>query len=176
MSEAPLGAPGQLKGSVMEPHNEDRALVDLVAGGHAVAMVTTMIGDQHSARPVTCLEVIGDRMSFLVSRSSDWATAIADSKAAVLVTVADDRDNVYVSLNGDASVVSDVAEQTRIWNPVAKAWFSGPDDPDLAILHFDIVNGEYWKGPESMLGRVVAMMRAASTGSDVPLGDTGRVV
>ncbi len=118
--------------------HEARRLDELVGGGRTVAMVMTMIDGAHTSRPVTCVEVGTGRMSFLVSREVEWVADIAAGRATVHVTVADQKDNTYVSLEGTAGVASDIAEMERLWTPVAKVWFDGPHDPSLAVLHFDV--------------------------------------
>lgn len=152
-----------------------RTLSELLQGTPPIAMVMTMIGREHSARPVTVADVIGDRLSFLVARHSEWAAAIAGREAIVHVTVADDANSVYVSLNGTAIVVVDEAEKARLWTPAAKVWFDGPDDPELAVLHFDATAGHFWDGPGGRLGRVVALARAAISGDGDDLGTSGPV-
>lgn len=133
--------------------------------GHPIAMLMTMIGEQHSSRPLTCAGIDGSRLSFLVDVSTDWAMAVADGAAVVHLTVADERENVYVALNGTAAIAVDRAEIDRLWDPVPGAFFAGQDDPNLAVLHFDATDGEYWDGPSGMIGSAVSMIRAAVTGS-----------
>lgn len=151
-----------------------RLLTDLLTADPLIAMVMTMVGRHHSSRPVTCADVQDHRLSLLVSRKAEWVDAIANSQAIVHVTVSDDS-HVYVSLNGGAMVVTDPAEIVRLWTPAAWAWFDGPDDPDLAVLHFDVADGEYWEGPGGRVGRAVALLRAAFSGRPEALGTQGPV-
>lgn len=152
-----------------------RPLTDLLQSEMHVAMVTTMVGREHTSRPVACAEVHDHRLSFLVSRQASWVEAIAAAAAIVHVTIADDTNTLYLSLNGGAIVVTDPEEITRLWSPAARAWFDGPDDPDLAVVHFDVSDGEYWDGPGGRVGRAVAMLRAAFSGDPESLGTKGRI-
>lgn len=152
-----------------------RPLTELLQGDMHVAMVMTMVGREHTSRPVACAEVHDHRLSFLVSRQTAWVEAIAAAAAIVHVTIADDAHTTYVSLNGTAIVVTDTDETTRLWSPAARAWFDGPDDPDLAVVHFDVSDGEYWDGPGGRVGRAVAMLRAAFSGDGEALGTKGKV-
>lgn len=152
-----------------------RPLTELLQGDMHVAMVMTMVGREHTSRPVACAEVHDHRLSFLVSRQAAWVEAISAAAAIVHVTIADDAHTLYVSLNGGAIVVTDPDEITRLWSPAARGWFDGPDDPDLAVVHFDVTDGEYWDGPGGRVGRAVAMLRAAFTGDGDDLGTKGRV-
>jgi general stress protein 26 len=152
-----------------------RPITALLATEPTVAMVTTMVGRHHSSRPVTCADVQDHRLSFLVSQQAEWVAAIAASQAIVHVTVADDAHTTYLSLNGGAIVVTDPQEILRLWSPAARAWFDRPDDPDLAVVHFDVTDGEYWEGPGGRVGRAVAMLRAALTVDAEVLGTQGLI-
>lgn len=147
----------------------NRPITALLTTEPTVAMVMTMVGRHHSSRPVTCAEAQDHRLAFLVSQRAEWVAAIAASQAIVHVTVADNAHTTYVSLNGGAIVVTDPQEILRPWSPAARARFDGPEDPDLAVVHFDITDGEYWDGPNGRVGRAVALLRAALTGdTEVP--------
>jgi general stress protein 26 len=154
-----------------------RPLAELVAAGDTV-MVMTMIGDQHSSRPMTVADVTGDRLGLLVDTTAAWTTAIEARRAVVHVTKSDVRANTYCSLNGTATITRDRGEIDRLWNPAASAFFEGQDDPNLAVMHFDVADGEFWDSPGGRIGSLVAMVKAAiggdeSAGDHGPVGGTG---
>ena len=149
--------------------------LDELIGGHTVAMLMTMIGGEHTSRPLMCAEVSGDRISFLVDRETDWAAAISAGTATVHLTVSDERRNNYLSLNGTASISQDRAEIERLWNPAAGSYFRGPDDPGLVVLTFDTESGEYWDGPSGRIGAAIALLRTRITGNPADAGDHGDV-
>ena len=78
-------------------------------------------------------------------------------------TISDDRHNTYVAMNGAAEIVTDRSEVDRLWNPAASAYFDR-DDPNVAVLRFDVSDGEFWDGPSGRLGSVVALLRAKLAG------------
>lgn len=141
---------------------DTRSLTDLMPEGACVAMVMTMIGRKHTSRPVTVADVLDARLSFLVARHADWVSSIAGQEAIVHVTLAHDNSSRYLALNGSAIVVDDREELKRLWSPSARAWFDGPDDPELAVLHFDVSDGHYWEGPTGRIARTVALPRSSS--------------
>jgi len=137
-------------------------LADLISGG-TVAMLMTMIGDEHTSRPLTVAGVEGGRVSFLVDRTADWAEALG-ATTPVHLSVSDVRENTYLSLQGRATVTPDRATIDRLWNPAAAAFFDGKDDPSVAALHFDVSTGEYWDSPSGRIGSAIAVVKAAVTG------------
>jgi general stress protein 26 len=155
--------------------SEVRTLEDLFTGDRHVAMIMTMIGESHSSRPVTCLAVRDGRLSFLVSRSTEWASAIEDGRATVHLTVADEKAGLYLSLNGTAQLSQDRQEIDRLWNPYAAVYFEGQHDPEVAVLQFDPSGGQYWESADSKIGRAVSLVQAAITGERADLGASGPV-
>ena len=153
----------------------ERKVDDLIGGGHTVAMVMTMVGQSHSSRPVTCVEAAHGRLSFLVSREVDWVRDIDAGHAVVHVTVADDKANTYLSLEGAASISADIAEIRRLWTPPAKIWFDGPDDPRLAVMRFTVSSGQYWDGASGSIRQGINLVRAIIEGDESVLGTSGAV-
>lgn len=152
-----------------------RSLDELLTGDWNVAMVMTMVQGRHTSRPVTCVEVTAHRLSFLVSERSEWVRDIATGDAVVHVTFSDTKHNTYVSLEGTASVSTDPAERERLWSPAALVWFDGPQDDTLAIVRFDIDDGEYWTGPDGSFRQAIALVRGILTGDETAMGEQGTV-
>ena len=93
----------------------------------------------------------------------------------VHATVADVRKNVFLSLNGTASITTDRAVIDELWNPGGAAFFDGKDDPILGVLRFDVSDGSYWDAPSGRLGAAIATLKAAVTGDQGAAGDHGAV-
>ena len=138
-------------------------------------MLMTMIGNDHSSRPLTCIELDGDRLSFLIDHTTDWARAVADGRAVVHATVADERNNTWLAMNGEASIVRDQAEIERLWNPGASAYFQDQNDPSLAVLRLDVSDGEYWDGPSGRIGMAVQMLKAKLSDRPEEIGEQGPI-
>jgi general stress protein 26 len=159
----------------MAENETTKHLSELVDGG-MIAMFMTMIGEEHSSRPLTVAEVEDRRISFLVDRTTALAEALDRPGTVVHVSIADVRKNVYLSLNGSASVAVDPATVERLWNPGAAAFFEGKDDPTIGVLRFETYGGEFWDAPGGgRLGAALATLKAAVTGDQSAAGDHGKV-
>lgn len=61
----------------------------------------------------------------------------------------------FACLSGNARIDNDPATVDKLWSPQVEAWFpSGKDDPNLALLRFDIEDAELWETDISLSGRV----------------------
>jgi general stress protein 26 len=157
-------------------NDEARGVTDLVDDGD-VLMLTSAF-DGLLARPITCAEVVDDRLAFLVSAGTDWVDALEDVEptrgAVVGLTATDPEATRYASFSARARVLRDEARAEQLWSPFAKPFFTGPDDPKVRVLELEVLEGEWWDGPSTGVGRLVALVGSVVTGKPL-LGDQGRV-
>ncbi len=61
----------------------------------------------------------------------------------------------FACLDGTLSIDNDFAMIDKLWNKQVEAWFpGGKDDPNLALLRFDIASAELWETDMSVSGRL----------------------
>lgn len=61
----------------------------------------------------------------------------------------------FASMSGEVSVSNDRAMVDKLWNNQAAAWFEGgKDDPNLALIRFDIRSAELWETDLSPTARL----------------------
>lgn len=112
----------------------------------------------------------GSTLYFFISRKSELARALA-ADGNVNVAYADPGDDSYVSLSGNATVTDDRAKTKELWNKIAQAWFTGPDDPDLGLLQVRIHHAEYWDVNDSKMVQLFKMAKGAVTGRKPDMGE-----
>lgn len=153
-----------------------RPLDELVSEGD-VLMLTTA-SDGLLARPVTVAEVGGGHLAFLVSGATGWVQTLSEALPSdgvvVGVAYADQGRTKYLSLRARAHVNGNRARVEMLWTPLAKAFFEGPDDPDLCVLEVQVEAGEWWDGPSTGVGRLISLAKAAVT-RDGMSGSSGDV-
>ena len=140
-------------------------------------MLTTQTGSGATpragleARPLTVLDA-DERGSiwFLVSRSSDWVATLRAGTPSV-ATGSDDDDGSWFSVSGTVYLVDDRSRIAELWNPVAGAWFEGPDDPDLVAVRVQADELSWWDSPSSGLVRLFKIAKAALGGDADDVGD-----
>jgi general stress protein 26 len=87
---------------------------------------------------------------FLTSRQSQLAREAGEGATAHYCVV-DDDDGFYACIMGTLSPNANEALIDQIWNPVAAAWFTGRDDPDLLLLSMPMREAEVWTSTDSTL-------------------------
>jgi general stress protein 26 len=150
--------------------------VDEVLDGVRVAMLTTDTADGLEARPLTIVAQGVDTLWFLVSRRAHWVSVATASRRDALLAFEDTRHASYVCLVGRLRLDDDPARARDLWTAPARAYFDGPEDPDLVALAFDVTGGRWWDGPDSRIGQSLALARAIVTHDASKVGEVGPVV
>jgi general stress protein 26 len=83
----------------------------------------------------------------------------------VNLAYADPGSNRYVSVSGIANVVQDRRKADELWNAEVQAWFpKGLDDPELALIHVEVTEAQYWDAPSSRMTILAKYAKAIVTG------------
>lgn len=152
---------------------ETKKVADL-ARAMKVGMLTTVdVDGEFVARPMAQQEVeFNGNLWFFAERESRKVRQIgADPHVGVTLTSA----TTWVSINGTAEVVTDVAKAKALWNAGVEAWLpQGPEDPSVVLIEVTGHTAEYIDTPGGRLASVVSFMKAKTTGERLEAGDAGR--
>ena len=67
--------------------------------------------------------------------------------------------DLFASVDGELFPDDDRATIDRLWNRFVAAWFEGgKDDPKLALLRFDVRDGQIWLNEHSLFAGVKLML------------------
>jgi general stress protein 26 len=79
---------------------------------------------------------------------------LAPGGAAIAQFVSKGHD-FFACLSGGVTIDNDRAMIDKLWSKQTEAWFpGGKDDPNLALLRFDIAEAELWEGDVSFAGKL----------------------
>lgn len=103
------------------------------------------VNESHT-QPMTAQfdEDLPNRLYFYTNRQNRLVNALSSTHDAVLSFEAKGHD-LFACVHGSLTRDDDRAVIDRFWSPVVAAWYEkGKDDPDLALLRFDMGNAEIW--------------------------------
>ena len=80
----------------------------------------------------------------------------------------------YVAINGTARIVNDRDKIRELWSTTAKAWWNGPDDPNIRLMRVTPYEAEIWDSPGRIVS-YVAMIAAVVTGGKPAVGENFKV-
>ena len=123
---------------------------------------TLMLGldgveDGHS-RPMTA-QAENDRSPiwFFTSKENALVQHLGQGHRAIAAFSSKDHE-LFASIKGNLVLDTDPAVVDRLWNPFVAAWYTGKDDPKLALLRLDAEHAEIWLNASSLLAGVKMLL------------------
>ena len=116
-----------------------------------VAMLTTIIeGGALRSRPITTHGARFDGDLWFLTHMGSTKVDEVRQDCRVGLTYSRVDQNMYVSISGVATLVSDPRKAEELWDPSYLDWFpGGPIDPRLAVIRVKVERAEYWAAPAS---------------------------
>lgn len=135
-------------------------MIGLEGGGHSEPLTVQLDKDQV------------DRLYFFIGKDN----RMARGGKAMAQFVSKGQD-FFACFSGTASIENDRAMIDKLWSRQAEAWFpGGKDDPNLALLRFEIEDAELWESDMSLSGKVKMLfgrkINAEEEGSHARVGST----
>jgi general stress protein 26 len=94
---------------------------------------------------------------FITSRTTELASEVGQGAMGHYCLVGD---GFHAWISGTISPSDDAAKLDELWNPVAAAWFTGRDDPDILLLTMPMREAELWSSTDSTLHFGIEIARA----------------
>jgi general stress protein 26 len=113
-------------------------MIGLEGAGHSVPLTAQLDEDQ------------ADTLFFFTGKDN----RLAPGGKAMAQFVSKGHD-YFACLDGNVRIDNDFAMIDKLWNKQVEAWFpGGKDDPNLALIRFDIDSAELWETDMSVAGMV----------------------
>lgn len=95
---------------------------------------------------------------------------------SVLLAYSDPASNIYVSVQGEGTIVEDREKIRSLWNEMMRIWFpKGPDDANIRLLKVEVSGAEYWDSSSSTMMLAYGYVKARLTGSVLKVGQNAKV-
>ena len=113
----------------------------------------------------------GEPLYFFVSRKTELGQRL-QTDGNVCVSFGDLKEDIWVSISGQARISESLDTKRRLFNALEKAWYpGGPTDPDLQLVEVDIEHAEYWNIKESKTRQLFRIASAAVSGQPPQMGE-----
>lgn len=110
---------------------------------------TVMIASQLDKTPFSVCPMIlqqmddkGDLWFFTSKDSALYKDIEKDNRVQIIYS--DERKQKYLSMFGNATHIIDREKREELWNHTMLKWFTGKEDPDLALLSVNLQNSYFW--------------------------------
>lgn len=133
-----------------------------------VGMFTTSDGQGNlTSRPMLVQKILNDGVLwFFTSLHSKLAEDLKVQPKAN-ISFSEQPETFYVSLTGHAQLIADRTHYNALWNTMAGSWFAqGLDDPQLALIRFQVTSAEYWDSAASSMVELRELVNTAIVHED----------
>lgn len=141
-----------------------------------VAMLTTQAADGSLvSRPLQTLKLTAEGdLVFFTAADSAKVDQITDD-LDVNLAYANQDDKCYVSVRGRARIDRDPALIEELWSPAQNVFFSGRDDPNLAVLRVRVRDAMYWESAGNFVERALDFARGMLSEQPRDVGTRGHL-
>ncbi len=109
------------------------------------------------------------RLWFFASRDSDLFRELGDGQHAHFCIIGKDQD-YHACLMGSLHENRDQAKINEYWNDHVAAWWSSKNDPDIALLEFDLMDAAIWASTKNPLRYAWEVQQAKNSDKEPDLG------
>lgn len=156
---------------VTDPQEAARILAEKIRGVRFATLTTVSEGGSLHGRPMATQEAEFDGDIWFFTYASSQKVADIRANPQVNLGYNNPDKNLWVNVSGTAEQVTDRAKMRELWEPPLRAVFpDGVDDPNLTLLRVTPERAEYWDGPATGIGKIVAFARSLASGGKTPPG------
>lgn len=154
--------------------NDRTKVWDLIDKIDICMFVTTTEAGRLRGRPMSSIGKRDENRIYFLTHA-DAGAKDEEIAASPAVHLGYSNGRAQLSVSGAAQLSTDRALIERLWNPGAQAfWPDGPGTPGLTVIAVTPEAGEYWDGPNAVIG-LVKFATALATGSTPDFGDNKKV-
>lgn len=156
-----------------EKHPEDQLFEQL---DHVRAGMLGIEGSHSHMQPMAHMKDKDGaaRLWFFTSRSGDLFREMGGGAHAHFCVIGKSQD-YHACLMGGLSDNRDPRKIDEYWSDMAAAWFKGKDDPDIALLEFDLMDAAIWASTKNPIRFAWEMQTAKNSDKDPDVGARAHV-
>lgn len=142
-----------------------RKLRELIEGIETAMLTTIDLHGRLRSRPMASIQM--DETGSLWFFTNEFSGKVHEvmQNNHVNVAYAHPGKNNYVSVTGEAEVVTDRKKIEELWKPILLAWFpKGLNDPKLSLLKVNVNMAEYWDSTASGMVKLYHIAKAVIKG------------
>lgn len=154
----------------MKNREDIKKIKSLIDAPKVVMMATRLQKIPFSVCPMTIQELDEQGDIWFISNKNSGNFKDIEHDNKVQLIYADDKAQKYISIFGNATHMVDENKLDEFWSPQLLQWFTGKDDPNIALLNVNISSISYWN---SQLYKLESVFSKAS--KTVMENETGNI-
>ncbi len=147
---------------------------DLAKAADIAILVTNLSNVPLSSRPMSTQDVDDEGNIWFISKDESHKNEDIINDSRVQLFYSNKTSSEYLSIYGNAEVLTDRDRIEELWSPIAKTWFKdGKDDPTITLIRVVPADAYYWDTKENKLVSLMKIAYSALTGADTDGGVEG---
>jgi len=128
-------------------------------------------------RPMSVEQIDDDGNVWFLSASDSHKNKEISEDPSVQLLFQGSAHSDFLSLNGEAEILTDKNKTEELWNPIMKAWFTeGKDDPRITLIKVLIKSGYYWDTKHAQPVALLKTAIGALTGKTLDDSIEGKII
>lgn len=152
------------------------ALKEKIEGIETAMLTTIDLNGRLRSRPMATMSMDENGALWFFTNEFSGKVHEVMQDTHVCVSFAHPGKNTYVSVSGEAELITDKEKMKELWMPVLNAWFpKGLDDPNLSLLKVNASAAEYWDSTSSGMVQMFQIAKAIIKGEKYDEGEHEKV-
>lgn len=146
-------------------------------GDIKIAMLSTIdaAGSIHS-RPMYTFKIADDGIIWMFASKESKKVADISSHSSVVLNYSDPNSDLYITVNGTATISNDPVKTEELWDDRYKVWFpEGKTDPNLCLLQILPSEAEYWDTPDLLVSQIISLVKNTIAGKPYVEGENKKI-
>nr|WP_321226378.1 pyridoxamine 5'-phosphate oxidase family protein [uncultured Psychroserpens sp.] len=150
--------------------------IEAILDNNKLAMMSTKLTSMpFSVCPMTTQEIDENgKLWFFTGKDSDHFRQLEKDNRLHL-TYSNQGDQEFLSVYGVSDVSENKQKIDELWSSFLKVWFTGKDDPNLALLCVTIKDAYYWDQKYNKAVTLFNMAKAAISGEKSDTNEQGEL-
>lgn len=138
--------------------------------------VTNLFSAPLSARPMATADVDDNGNIWFFSKIDSDKNIDIEKDERVQLFYSNTGSAEYLSVYGNAEILTDRAKIKQLWKPIDKAWFTdGMDDKSITLIKVNTTDAYYWDTKSNKLVSLIKIAVGAVTGKVTEVGVKGKI-
>jgi general stress protein 26 len=148
---------------------------DLIEKANICLFTTNLNSTPLSSRPMSTLKVDENGIIWFFSKVDSDKNMHIKQDDRVQLFYSHSASSEYLTLFGRAEIITDQRIIHDLWNPLAKIWFDGKEDPTITVLKVTPEDGHYWDKKSNKMVQMLKLAIGAITGKPLDDGLEGNI-
>lgn len=149
---------------------------DLAEAANTCHFISNLTELPLNSRPMATQKVDDEGNIWFFSKNDSNKNMDISKDDRVQLLYANNSNYEYLSIYGNATIITDRNKIKELWTPIAKTWFhEGKDDPTITLIKVEPHDAHYWDTKSNKMVSLLKIAVGAIVGKTLDNGVEGEI-